>query len=294
MAVAKRISTTRLNSTSTLYVDSTLAQPNNKTTIRSVAEEIQKKVVEPEEGAVPSSFDEPANATSPSKIPTVGETEYVIRHVFKTGQLSVDCNIIALVYLERLVAAGELVTTKNWRSLLCMCLMLASKIWDDLSMINEDFSTFLPFTLAQLNTWEIAFLNKLSFNVRVKASEYARKYFELRQQQQHGGGGSGGSGGSSSSGASKNNAFTTGGQLNEGPLDMESAHRLEALSVSAQSRFEVLYGKRIDSSGSVHNMQQASMGGGGGPSPLRMTRSTSDSSGISGGRVKSTTRAVLN
>jgi hypothetical protein len=285
VAVAKRASTLRLNSTSSLFVDSTLAQPNNQTTIRSVAEVIQKMVVHSDEE---SPFDEPTSSSCPTRIPTVGETEYVIRHVFKTGQLSVDCNIIALVYLERLLSRDVKITPISWRPLLCVCLMLASKIWDDLSMINEDFSTFLPFSLDQINKWEIAFLNKLSFNVRVKASEYARKYFELRQHQQSTSGGTGGSGGSGGNKSSTSSSGETKRVQEQTPLDMESAHRLEALSVSAQSRFEVLYGTVPDSSGSVHNMQKK-----GNPIPIRMSRSISDSSNVSGGKVKSTTRAIL-
>ena len=211
-AVAKRVATTRLNSTSTLFVDSTLAQPNNRTTIRAVAEQISKQIIGPfPDGEGGTVFDEPTNSKRPRKCPTIGETEYVIRHVFKTGQLSVDCNIIALVYLDRLRAAGVQVTPSNWRPLLCVCLMLASKIWDDLSMINEDFSTFLPFTLAQINQWEMSFLNLVSFNVRVKASEYAKYYFNLRQQQQGGVASSGSSAGSSSSGGGGSGGSGSGG-----------------------------------------------------------------------------------
>jgi len=302
-AVAKRVATTRLNSTSTLFVDSTLAQPNNRTTIRAVAEQISKQIIGPfPDGEGDTVFDEPTNSKRPRKCPTIGETEYVIRHVFKTGQLSVDCNIIALVYLDRLRAAGVQVTPSNWRPLLCVCLMLASKIWDDLSMINEDFSTFLPFTLAQINQWEMSFLNLVSFNVRVKASEYAKYYFNLRQQQQGGvasSGSSGSSAGSSSSGGSGGGGGGGGSdglskqqqQLGVQPLDMEGAHRLEALSVSAQSRFEALYGTVPDSSGSVYNLKSAS--GTSKMSPNRLTRSVSDPSSISGGKVTSKAMAVL-
>jgi hypothetical protein len=289
-AVAKRIATTRLNSTSTLFVDSTLAQPNNRTTIRAVAEQISKQIVGPfPDGEGDTLFDEPTSSQRPRRRPTTGETEYVIRHVFKTGQLSVDCNIIALVYLDRLRVAGVQVTPSNWRPLLCVCLMLASKIWDDLSMINEDFSTFLPFSLAQLNKWEMSFLNVVSFNVRVKASEYAKYYFNLRQQQQQEG--LAGSGGSSSSGGGGGSDGASKQHAGEQPLDMEGAHRLEALSVSAQSRFEALYGAVPDSSGSVYNLKSA-------PdtshvTPNRLTRSISDPSSISGGKVKSKAMAVL-
>lgn len=166
---------TRLNSTSSLYVDHTLSVPDNKVVIRNVAESIQGKVQpsSAERGASAQlpprqegfgsrvafdAFDEPVTRHGPpTKPPSCGEVEYVIRHVFKTGQLSVDCNIVALVYVNRLLDSGMVMTEKNWRPILTVSLMLASKVWDDLSMINEDFSTFLPFSLEMLNVSALAF-----------------------------------------------------------------------------------------------------------------------------------------
>ena len=282
VAVAKRVATTRLNSTSTLFVDSTLAQPNNKTTIRAVAVAIQKKVSDSFEETPFDEAVEPDAVVQLRKIPTTGECEYVIRHIFKTGQLSVDCNIISLVYLDRISQSGVTITAQNWRPLVVLSLMMASKIWDDLSMINEDFSTFLPFSLIQLNKWEIAFLNKLSFNVRVKASEYARYYFSLRQ-------------GSSmnTNNNSTSSSSTSSGDVKAEPLDMEGAHRLEALTVSAQSRFETLYGKAPDSSGILRNQSSSRVQQLSTASPLRLKRSVSDPSRVSGGKVKSKAMAVL-
>lgn len=318
---AARASATVFNSTSSLYVNETLSQPNNKTTIRSVAEAViqrleestrrlaEAKLSEPTvetiesvssgaaaaaSGFSPSTlperwqkssdhsiFDESPATAPPPVAPTPGQVEYVIRHIFKTGQLSVDCNIIALVYIDRLLATGMPLTVRNWRPVLAISMILASKVWDDLSMINDDFSTFLPFTLAELNKWEIKYLNLLSFNVRVKASEYARFYFRLREQQAAGGGGSVVAG--AGAGGSPSETATVGTMT---PLDSKAAHKLEALSASAQARFEALYGAVPDSSGSIHNLAKMKL--------PRMQRSTSDMSKASGGPVKkSTGRSVL-
>ena len=140
-----------------------------------------------------SIFDEkPTSAHTHGHARHLAKLSHVIRHIFKTGQLSVDCNIIALVYIDRLLAAGMPLTVRNWRPVLAISMILASKVWDDLSMINDDFSTFLPFSLAELNKWEVKYLNLLSFNVRVKASEYARFYFDLREQSSAAGASAGG------------------------------------------------------------------------------------------------------
>lgn len=59
--------------------------------------------------------------------------------VFSKSQLESDCIIMALIYCERLVkeTRGRLcIRYDNWRSILFACLVMASKVWDDLSMWN--------------------------------------------------------------------------------------------------------------------------------------------------------------
>lgn len=61
------------------------------------------------------------------------------------------------------------------------CLVMASKVWDDLSMWNVDFSQVYPsFDLRRVNTLELAMLDALKYVIRVSASEYAKYYFHLR------------------------------------------------------------------------------------------------------------------
>ena len=91
---------------------------------------------------------------------------------------------MALIYVERLVkeTKGRLcIRYDNWRSILFACLVMASKVWDDLSMWNVDFSHVYPsFDLQRVNTLELAMLDALKYIIRVSASEYAKYYFHLR------------------------------------------------------------------------------------------------------------------
>jgi hypothetical protein len=58
---------------------------------------------------------------------------------------------------------------------------MASKVWDDLSMWNVDFSQVYPsFDLSRVNSLELAMLEALKYVIRVSASEYAKYYFLLR------------------------------------------------------------------------------------------------------------------
>jgi hypothetical protein len=109
------------------------------------------------------------------------------RDIFFKAQMETDCIIMSLIYVERLVkrtAGGLRPRACNWRSLLFSCMIMSSKVWDDLSMWNADFSQSCPpgvsFTLQRINQLELSVLHALTFQVKVPASEYAKYYFLLR------------------------------------------------------------------------------------------------------------------
>jgi len=120
-------------------------------------------------------------------IPSLEEITDFYRFVFNKAQMESDCIIVSLIYVERLLRdtnGGVSPNPKNWRSVLFSCMVMASKVWDDLSMWNKDFSQVCPsglkFPLKRINELELALLNCLKFNVKVLASEYAKYYFLMR------------------------------------------------------------------------------------------------------------------
>ena len=120
-------------------------------------------------------------------IPTLEAVTDFYRSIFVRSQMEIECIIISLIYVERLIkkSKGELrPQSDNWRSILFSCMVLASKVWDDLSMWNCDFSKIGPcgmtFSLQRTNELEIALLSALQYRVKVGASEYAKYYFLLR------------------------------------------------------------------------------------------------------------------
>jgi hypothetical protein len=119
--------------------------------------------------------------------PSLEEVTSFYRDVFFKAQMETDCIIMSLIYVEGLIKRtnGDLrPRASNWRSLLFSCMILSSKVWDDLSMWNVDFSQSCPpgvsFPLKRINQLELAVLNALTFQVKVPASEYAKYYFLLR------------------------------------------------------------------------------------------------------------------
>ena len=69
----------------------------------------------------------------------------------------------------------------NWRPLILSSLLVAQKVWDDRYLSNDDFAYIYPFFVTEeINRLEQKFLDLIQYNVTVKASLYAKYYFELR------------------------------------------------------------------------------------------------------------------
>jgi hypothetical protein len=122
-------------------------------------------------------------------VPDLAVIEAFYQEFYRRSQMEHDTIIMSLIYVERLIKEtnGALAPTlENWRSVLFSCMILASKVWDDLSMWNVDFSNvsaatgLSSFSLQRINQLELALLTSLSFSVKVPASEYAKYYFLIR------------------------------------------------------------------------------------------------------------------
>jgi len=102
--------------------------------------------------------------------------------IFNAEQLSAECGVMAMAYVDRLQAlTGISIITSTWRRISLGCLILASKVWEDQAVWNVDFLNIFPnLTVKDLNALEREVLNGLQFHVSLKASVYAKYYFELR------------------------------------------------------------------------------------------------------------------
>ena len=124
-----------------------------------------------------------------NEIPSLDEVVCFYQDFYLRSQMEHDTIIMSLIYVERLIKEDTSIAPlpENWRSVLFSCMVLASKVWDDLSMWNIDFSNvcgrgggLTSYTLSRINELELALLKALNFNVKVPASEYAKYYFLIR------------------------------------------------------------------------------------------------------------------
>ncbi|CAN0520247.1 unnamed protein product [Ectocarpus sp. 12 AP-2014] len=124
-------------------------------------------------------------------VPPLRDITAFYRDLYHRTCLKFDSIVLSLIYMERLMKETKGAIRPqpwNWKSLIISALVLSSKVWDDNSMWNRDFSEVFPsFSLGRLNQLEVAVLGVLRFNVKVLSSEYAKYYFHLRAMCVRGG-----------------------------------------------------------------------------------------------------------
>jgi hypothetical protein len=89
-----------------------------------------------------------------------------------------------LIYIERLMTIGGIeIRSMNWKPLVFIGILLASKFWEDLNFWNVDFlGVGQSYTLEGINLMESEFLGLCEYNLFVSASLYARYYFAVRDK----------------------------------------------------------------------------------------------------------------
>lgn len=191
----------RRNSTGTIYVEATMSNQNDDSTITAVCIIIRAHMIlaakEKRESAKKYDVFKDVNlindqASSPNRtnmyvpdvVPSLNAVKEYFKNIFSRSQLESECIIMTLIYIERLIkcTTGLLcIRHDNWKSIMFSALMMSSKVWDDLSMWNIDFSQAARgFTLSHVNELEISFLDAVGYSIRVSAGEYAKYYFHLR------------------------------------------------------------------------------------------------------------------
>mmetsp|Transcript_24803 Transcript_24803/g.49606 ORF Transcript_24803/g.49606 Transcript_24803/m.49606 type:complete len:796 (+) Transcript_24803:74-2461(+) len=114
--------------------------------------------------------------------PTTDEIYDFAHQLFKKVQLSSECSIVCLIYVEKLMEVAKVpLLSDTWRPIFMCGLLLASKVWQDLSSWNIEFASVYPqFSLEAINRLELQFLKMIKWDLYISSSLYAKYYFALR------------------------------------------------------------------------------------------------------------------
>mmetsp|Transcript_4606 Transcript_4606/g.6419 ORF Transcript_4606/g.6419 Transcript_4606/m.6419 type:complete len:969 (+) Transcript_4606:69-2975(+) len=179
------------NSTSSLFIDDTILMPNIEEMTRCISitlhNWIESGMKAPQkhnidlfsERLFPLTF----SANNFSLAPSVETIAHFLSTIEKLVKLSPEPAIMFLIYMSRIInKTGLTLDPTNWRRITLSCIILASKVWEDCAVWNSDFLEAFPrITVSDLNRLEKLLLGFLEFNVSIKASEYVKFYFEIRQ-----------------------------------------------------------------------------------------------------------------
>lgn len=115
-------------------------------------------------------------------IPTEAEIYEFAHQLFQSVQLSSECSIVCLIYVERLMEQAKVpLLACTWRPIFMCGLLLASKVWQDLSTWNIEFAGVYPqYSLESINRLELQFLRRVKWDLYISSSLYAKYYFALR------------------------------------------------------------------------------------------------------------------
>jgi hypothetical protein len=213
------------SSCSTIYLDdSTVSQPNLKNTVKCVSLAIYYHIKNRQSERRIDIFDERLHPLTREGVsedydrhnPEHRQIYKFVRTLFNAAQLTAECAIITLVYLERLLTYSELdIAACNWKRIVLGAILLASKVWDDQAVWNVDYCQILKdITVEDMNELERQFLEMLQFNINVPSSVYAKYYFDLRSLAE-----------------ANDLSFPT------EPLSKERAQKLEAMSRVMQDKY---------------------------------------------------------
>lgn len=183
----------KYSSCSTIFLDdNTVSRPHLKYTVKclSLAIYYHIKNRDPDGAMLLDIFDEKLHPLTKHEVPVDYDKQdpeqkqiyRFVRTLFSAAQLTAECAIVTLVYLERLLTYAEIdICPGNWKRIVLGAILLASKVWDDQAVWNVDYCQILKdITVEDMNELERHFLELLQFNINVPSSVYAKYYFDLR------------------------------------------------------------------------------------------------------------------
>jgi len=176
---------TRSNTTSSVFIKNTPSKPDVVELLNCLTAELEEAMHESEKSGysyAEDMFDEKLyDPMATGSMPSSDEVKRFATKIFKEAEVGEEVIVMAWVYLTRLTSCSPVrLAASNWKLLVLAVFMLASKVWEEEAVWNEDFLALFPaITVNKFAAVELKMLNLMQFEVCVKASTYAEAYFDL-------------------------------------------------------------------------------------------------------------------
>ncbi|KAA6395430.1 MAG: putative Cyclin fold protein, partial [Streblomastix strix] len=125
------------------------------------------------------------NSANSTNLPSFFEIYKFVNYVFYRARLEPECLIAALIYIQNLLQAETQLhlTIQNWERVTYVCLMIASKMWDDISCSSKGFCKCSEGSISQedLNSMERFALQILNNSLYITAETYRIVYYDLKK-----------------------------------------------------------------------------------------------------------------
>jgi len=188
---SERRKRTKFSSTSTLFVSDTISQPDCEEITKCAGELLLthiEKGCKIDDKIYYTVFNEEVfpltnGVYDTREIPTAESVNKFLQTIVSYQKLDMECVIMSLVYVQRLLEITKItIDSTNWRRIILAALIVASKIWEDFAVWNQDFLSIFDnvVPVRDLNQVELQFLNLVQYNLAINASTFAKYYFELR------------------------------------------------------------------------------------------------------------------
>jgi len=187
--LSKYQSKQKANSTSSLYICSTLSVPDKRDITYSITQKLYSHLINGHQHSKKmfyDIFDEnqyPLTKHAQTLVlPSPEEVYSTLHKIFLGDCLPAEICILSLVFLDRLVeSSGISIHASNYRRVFLISTVLACKVWEDNAVWISDFVDVYPkLTLDDIRSLECAMLHLLNYEVTVTGSSYAKYYFQLR------------------------------------------------------------------------------------------------------------------
>lgn len=119
-----------------------------------------------------------------NRLPKFNEIYSFIYRLFRKAQVEPECLVASVVYLDMFLGLNPCrvtISSETWERLVFTCIMIASKVWDDISCSSRSFALCASdFSLRDLNLMERLISRDLNYAYFLTADDYKEYYYQLK------------------------------------------------------------------------------------------------------------------